>query len=117
MPCFGAFISNAAYAEPSASMLPYLVIISTSLSKQSPLASMTAHAHQPVRCTNSYVQVDDKWRPLDPGTTRPVHWPDGSAPLRLALRIYEPGWSWSGSVDVGKGEPGDLFVKVRYAYV
>lgn len=57
-------------------------------------------------------EVDDKWKPLDPGQSRPVHWPDALAPLRLALRVYEPGWSWSGSVDVGKGEPGDVFVKV-----
>ncbi len=59
------------------------------------------------------LSVDEKWAPLAPGQRRPVHWPDATAALRLSLRVSEPGWSWSGSVDVGGGVPGDLFVKVR----
>jgi hypothetical protein len=35
--------------------------------------------------------LDESWRPLDPGQRRPVHWPDASAPLRLSLRVFEPG--------------------------
>ncbi len=58
------------------------------------------------------LSAEDRWVPLGPGLRRPVHWPDAAAPLRLSLRISEPGWSWSGSVDVGSGVPGDLFVKV-----
>jgi hypothetical protein len=62
-------------------------------------------------------QVEDKWAPLAPGQRRPVHWPDTDAALRLSVRVYEPGWSWSGSIEVEHAQPGDLFVKVRKARV
>jgi hypothetical protein len=67
---------------------------------------------QGVGRVRTMTELDDKWRPLDPGHRRPVHWPNASKPLLLALRVSEPGWSWSGSVDLGAAEPGDVFVKV-----
>jgi hypothetical protein len=70
---------------------------------------------QGVGRVRTMTELDDKWRPLDPGQRRPLHWPNAGKPLLLALRVSEPGWSWSGSVDLGAAEPGDVFVKVSLA--
>ena len=51
-------------------------------------------------------------RALDPGARQPLHWPDTTRPLKLCVRVQEPGWSWSGGVALGSGDPGDVFVKV-----
>lgn len=40
-------------------------------------------------------------------------WADVGLPLRVQLRIQDPGWSWSGGVALEELGPGDLFVKVR----
>ncbi|GIL46445.1 hypothetical protein Vafri_3439, partial [Volvox africanus] len=51
---------------------------------------------------------------LGPGERRPVHWADINLPLKLQIRIQDPGWSWSGGVAVDAVDPGDLFVKIRH---
>ncbi|GIL97100.1 hypothetical protein Vretimale_2847, partial [Volvox reticuliferus] len=48
------------------------------------------------------------------GERRPVHWADINLPLKLQIRIQDPGWSWSGGVAVDAVDPGDLFVKIRH---
>ncbi|GFR45600.1 hypothetical protein Agub_g6996 [Astrephomene gubernaculifera] len=51
---------------------------------------------------------------LAPGERRPVHWADIGLPLRLQIRIQDPGWSWAGGVALDSVAPGDLFVKIRH---
>ncbi len=41
-----------------------------------------------------------------------MHWADTGLPLRLQLRVRDPGWSWSGGVALDDAGPGDLFLKV-----
>eukprot|EP00198_Chlamydomonas_reinhardtii_P007834 XP_001697171.1 predicted protein [Chlamydomonas reinhardtii] len=48
------------------------------------------------------------------GERRPVAWADVGLPLRVQLRIQDPGWSWSGGVALEELGPGDLFVKIRH---
>ena len=45
-------------------------------------------------------------RALDPGARQPLHWPDTTRPLKLCVRVQEPGWSWSGGVALGSGDHG-----------
>lgn len=52
-------------------------------------------------------------RTLEPGTRQPVQWQQADRPLRLCVRVLEPGWSWSGGIALDLVQPGDLFIKVR----
>eukprot|EP00798_Chlamydomonas_sp_ICE-L_P001331 gene1331-32688_t len=61
----------------------------------------------------TFQQPGERWGPLDSGARRPIHWPDSSLPLRLNIRVYEPGWAWSGGISLGDATPGDLFVKAN----
>ena len=51
-------------------------------------------------------------RDLGQDTTRFLHWPDGSLPLRICVRIHEAGALWSGAMSLDT--PGDAFVKIRH---
>lgn len=56
-------------------------------------------------------------RSLAPGERVAVHWADMRRPLRVVVRVQEPGWTWSGSVDMACQEPGDLFIKVGVSHL